>query len=94
MAKYKVVRRGRRVIGRWEKDRTFHIAWSKSNIKAGKVQIPQDIFDMEITGKAEILTLTNDDIRYWLSVHEFLAYATKIRKEYVVPLYNFKSRKI
>jgi len=94
MAKYQVVRRGRRIIGRWEEDRTFHIAFSKSNVKAGKVQIPQDIFDTEIAGKAETLTLTNDDIRYWLNIHEFLAYATKIRKDYVVPLYNFKSRRV
>lgn len=98
MAKYKIVRSGRRVIGRFEEDRVFHIAWSKSNVKGGKVRLPIDIFDEEIVNETDRLILTEANaeitIRHWLDTNEFLTYATKIKKNYVVPLYTFKSRRL
>jgi len=98
MAEYQVIRKGRRIIGRFEEDRVFHIAWSKSNVKEGKVTLPIDVFDAEIVNKTDRLTLTysNDetDIYYWLDVNEFMAYAQKIKKNYVVPLYTFKNRRL
>jgi len=94
MAKYKIIRKGRRVIGRFEENRIFHIAWSKSNVKAGKITLPIDVFDAEIVNEADRLTLDNGDVHYWLDTNEFMVYAQKVKKNYVVPLYTFKSRRL
>jgi len=103
MTKERIIRSGRRIIGKFLDDgTTFQIRNTKSNVKGGNVTLPSQLFHEEIAGKANKLTLMMGEkkayqtplVSYWLSVHEFLAYATKIRGQYVVSLYNFKSRRI
>ena len=103
MAKEGIVRSGRRIIGKFLDDETtFQIRNTKSNLKSGKVTLPTQLFHEEIAGKADKLTLMMGEkkayqtpvIYYWLSVHEFLAYATEIRGQYIVPIYNFKSKRL
>jgi hypothetical protein len=103
MVEERIVRSGRRLIGSFSEDeRTFQIADRKSNIKEGRVKLPAKLFHEEIVGTADKLVIIQGEkkaysaplIHYWLSVHEFLSYATEIRGQYVVPLYSFKSRKV
>ncbi len=99
MAREEVIRSGRRIVGRYLNDsRTFYIAHSKSNVKGGSVVLPKNIVDERIANFADklMLTITTPDGRfgtiYWLPTNEFMTYAVVIKNNYIVPLYNFKSK--